>query len=386
MHTINKRQQADALHALAGQLDLDIPRTAYEKAEKRYRSLGEWLRRPESSIAHLDPDVYPQGSFRYGTVIRCNEGYDLDLVCELRVLAKDGLSQSDLKEMVGKEVAAYAKAHGMNATPDRTRRCWHLDYADDVHFHIDILPAIPEDDEVKDAIAAAIRLGLGLGDLARFAIAITDEKHPSFDAISSAWPTSNPRGFARWFEERMRPAAERILKAAARTIEDVPTYDWKTPLQVAIQILKQHRDGMFDDDRDRMPISMIITTLAALAYDGQDNLQDTLNAFVERVPGLVDRASPRILNPVNPGENFADKWQEKPELADAFWEWFEELRRDLDRLGQDLSTDDLQRHIEKRFSVAMRRDRLAGVVGVATAPAVATSRAERRTEPWGTIG
>jgi hypothetical protein len=36
-----------------------------------------------------------------------------------------------------------------------------------------------------------------------------------------------------------------------------------------------------------------------------------------------------VLNPVEPRENFADKWAEKPELATAFYEWLDRLEEDL---------------------------------------------------------
>ena len=36
---------------------LDIPESYYEKAKKRYESLGEWLHRDESAIARFDPAV-----------------------------------------------------------------------------------------------------------------------------------------------------------------------------------------------------------------------------------------------------------------------------------------------------------------------------------------
>jgi hypothetical protein len=43
---------------------LDVPRSYYEKAAARHRSLGEWLCRSESTLVAFDPDVRPQGSFR----------------------------------------------------------------------------------------------------------------------------------------------------------------------------------------------------------------------------------------------------------------------------------------------------------------------------------
>ncbi len=48
---------------------IEIPPSHYKAATDRYQSLGEWLHRKGSTIASDRPEVYPQGSFRLGTVI-----------------------------------------------------------------------------------------------------------------------------------------------------------------------------------------------------------------------------------------------------------------------------------------------------------------------------
>lgn len=118
----------DVLERLAQALD--IPDTLLDEAERSYKALGEWLGRPRSSLADYEPDISPQGSFLLGTTIRPvseADEYDLDLVCLLHSLT-DRHSQKELKEMVGREVADYAAAHGMQK-PEPGRRCWRLDYA-----------------------------------------------------------------------------------------------------------------------------------------------------------------------------------------------------------------------------------------------------------------
>ena len=88
----------------------------------------------------------PQGSFRFGTVIKPLPGhdtaYDLDQVVVLQKLRPQGMSQADLKTMFGRELAAYARAHGMEA-PEEKHRCWCLNYRDEVSFHLDSLPCVP---------------------------------------------------------------------------------------------------------------------------------------------------------------------------------------------------------------------------------------------------
>jgi len=125
---------------------LDIPPSYYEKASDRYRSLGEWLHRDESKVAELNPEVYPQGSFRYGTVnrpLRKTEEYDLDLVCEV-LLSKDDVTQKDVKHLLGEEIKAYAKANGIKAPVIERNRCWRLDYADEVLFHMGLVAKCSE--------------------------------------------------------------------------------------------------------------------------------------------------------------------------------------------------------------------------------------------------
>src|SRR5262249_47407749 len=146
--------------------------------------------------------------------------------------------------------------------------------------------------------------------------------------------SSNPRGFARWFESRARLAAgDRIAKLiAARayaTVDDVPPYEWKTPLQRSIQIMKRHRDVMFRDNPDEAPISMIITDLAACAYEGELDLHTAPTNIVGRMPNFVKPTGPRIPNPTDPREDYADKWATNPALEENFWIWHSQLKSDI---------------------------------------------------------
>ena len=54
------------IEELAGAID--IPDSAYEKAEARYKDLGEWFGRKEARCHVFAPHIYLQGSFRLGTV------------------------------------------------------------------------------------------------------------------------------------------------------------------------------------------------------------------------------------------------------------------------------------------------------------------------------
>ena len=326
---------------------LDIPESYFELAVKRYESIGEWLERDGSIVAQYNPLIYPQGSFQLGTVtkpISDKEEYDLDLVSELSIL-KNSISQADLKKMVGHEIKFYASAHHMKSPVKEGKRCWTLHYADDVQFHVDILPAIPDAVEFKQFLESR---GVELSSWLDFAIAITDKTLPNYNRIDSEWPRSNPKGYAEWFRSRMQTRFDAIRKSLMeRQVNDVPEYKVKTPLQRSIQILKRHRDIWFNKNQSvygkkAKPISIIITTLAAHAYDNEIDLQQTLLKIVTEMPRHIEyynNGAALIRNPVNPLENFADKWREYPIQKTCFMEWLKQAQYDL---TQALELSDIQ--------------------------------------------
>lgn len=370
---------------------LDIPPSYYQKAAERYKSLGEWLHRKESKASLFSPDIYPQGSFRYGTVIRPlspGDEYDLDLVCQVD-LKKSGITQHRLKGLIGEEVQLYAKYNSFKEEAEEKPRCWRLNYADHVNFHMDILPCIPEDKEFIDSL---VRLGVP-ANLASTAVAITDNRRANYGVISTNWPTSNPRGVATWFENSARAAAysqiEKLVKCQIyASVDDVPPYEWKTPLQRSIQILKRHRDVMFKDSPEWKPLSMIITTLATHAYEGETDLGMALTNIIDRMPQYVNTAKPRIPNPVNPGEDFADRWAKDSHYEINFWSWHAQVKADNFRLSILRDVSQINQTLKNKFNLNLSPDmqqqlETSGIstskVVVSAAPTIHIASAQK---PW----
>jgi hypothetical protein len=372
--------------------EIEIPRSYYEKAVARHRSLGEWLCRPESTVAAFAPVVVPQGSFRYGTVVRPvvqTQKYDLDNVTTLQI-EKTRMPQKELKNLYGAEIKAYAIAHNMTDPIEERNRCWRVFYADAFSFHLDSLPCVPEDRRVVEAIVAA---GVPV-HLARLAVAITDKRHPHYERISAALFSSNLRGFADWFEECARSWALPHLKELVKgnfyaAVEDVPAYEFKTPLQQAIQILKRHRDVMFRSSPRLAPISMIITNLAAHAYEGEPDLFAALTNLVEKMPQFVRTDKPRVPNPANPVEDYADKWSLDPSLERSFWRWHTQVRADLRKLADAVTGETLGELIAGTLGVVLSEEQLQLFGGGRTgrAPAIVRSPVlaipKSTPRPWG---
>jgi len=348
------------LDALAGELAIDERR--YDQACRSYGSLGDWLHRPESSVRDYDPQIYVQGSFRLGTAIRPlsdHEEYDVDSVCVLRALGTGSLTQSHLKTLVGDEVKAYRRSQNMVKPVTEGRRCWVPSYADEAQFHMDIVPAVPNAQRQRLLLEAR-----GLDETwSDTALVITDIRSPTFQILSDDWQRSNPKGYAEWFRLRMGAVFQRRRRALAESVhasvEDIPDYRVRTPLQSAVMILKRHRDGMFEDRYDERPISIIITTLAAHAYEGEEKIADALYAILSRMDDeqFIEMDGPRciIRNPSDPFENFADKWPQHPERQRAFFEWLAQARSDFGALAKQVEHRRLVQSVQPRMGAVAER-------------------------------
>jgi len=358
--------------------ELDIPPHKYKEAMERYDAIKRHLECGTYPGSIPPPSIYLQGSFRYGTVIRPVRGgkdcgFDIDIVCEVN-RNKDDDNPEDLKEDVGAEVKDYARKNRMGR-PENKRRCWALEYEPDsqgIGLHVDVLPCVPDCDNDAGKLIP--------WQYASTAIAITDRDDDAKPPEHS-WRSSNPHGYAKWFQHICQPGFSHIDSRQQKTLlfeayqgqerfydraEDIPDELLRTPLQRAIQIMKRHRDIRFCGAREHKPISMIITTLAARLYESHSadfaTTRSALRFIVEmlaehavlvenrtlredvRALRLIQRDGDRwcIPNPVNPhcpgdpedqGENFADRWHEDNHVkAKAFFQWVSWLEDDLDSL------------------------------------------------------
>ena len=376
MTTENHQTLSNIFNGLAD--ELDVPPSKYEDAKARYEAVGDWLGDDDSALAPYAPVISPQGSFALGTAVRPlgDDDYDVDAVCELQLTSQE-VTQQQLKAMVGHRLKhPKSRYRHMIKPPEGGRRCWTIEYADSSKFHLDVLPAIPDDFDWL--------LDLGVPyQWACTAIKLTDRKawEQGLD-----WPRSNPKGYAAWFKDRMHVTLVEAKLALARAeraeVEEIEDFRVRTPLQRLVQILKRHRDKRYNGDADK-PISIIITTLAAQAYSNEPRLMDALLQVVPKMRRGVERRDGVlwVANPVNPEENFADKWVEKPRKAKLFFEWLSAVERECYDLLADHRRDRLVAYLSESFgereAVAVlakhgSRGKLAGTVG-ALAPAVPTS-------------
>ncbi len=312
--------------------ELDISPQQFKLAEHRYTDLGQWL--VNQGIGN--PDVYPQGSFRLGTVLRPTGGgdFDIDLVF-LRYLAKESITQDELRAQAGQLLKAYIAERGAangNPTLKERGRCWELIYSGD-RFHMDVLPVIPDPDGDNTAVLLS-------------------------DRDMYLWQHSNPIGYANWFWRSMGEAVgiSRALLAEAlkRDVEDVPEWLVRTTLQRVVQLLKLHRDTFFRSHHQHKPPSILITTLATHAYGGESDLYEAFRKVARSLTSYVEwrNGTYWVPNPAHKDENFADKWNTDPGRKRHFDRWVDALIADTDRWATSNGVDEAVTSLGTAFGTA----------------------------------
>lgn len=378
--------------------ELNISLSLYKTAVERYTAIGNWLdeinltdvfegSEDNIPVEKIKADIFPQGSFALGTVVKPwrngeEQEYDIDLVFQLDL--EIGTKQAyALKKAVGQRLKSHSTYSKM--LKKEGKRCWTIAYAEhnNIQFHLDILPALNGQSISRTPYRNS-------------AISISDK----IDSSLYQWLPSNPRGYAKWFKEKNIIAFDRIvdferkrvagMEAISATVHDVPDQFIRTPLQRAIQILKRHRDVRFNglSNEKEKPISMIITTLAALSYDNEESISLTLENIINKLLSykslLLNGRAPTnmhklieltadgewiIRNPVCLEENFADKWHlDGHKRAKAFFQWLDWLEQDMAALVEQMEQAHQKTLLEEKFG-----SRVAAAVVPLTASTGASS-------------
>lgn len=317
--------------------NLDITETQFNNLTMSYNAVGKYLE-DDPNFKDYHPVVTPQGSLRLGTIIQpITEDGDIDVDLVYRLIGKHpNWTQRHIKDMVGQRLKDHGTYHEM-LDKEEGRRCWTLLYrqnSDNTHerYHMDILPCVADVrfnaslEQVRNKAFSSIKLD-------DIAIRITDNKAVNYETstIISDWLKSNPDGYAMWFADRCKYTAEKRENIVEAIMPIGKYVKDKSVLQRIVQILKRHRDIMFKDDEDK-PISIIITTLSARAYKGENSLLEGLTNVICTMENYITKDNNGnfvISNPVNPEENFADKWPTHPKRKEDFFKWLMQVKLDV---------------------------------------------------------
>jgi len=311
----------DLLHRIC--VDLQLSPTDHKLAVDHYKAIGEYLHAKDSPIAKYDPDIYPQGSLRIGTTVkpRGQQEYDLDLVCEMK-----GLKPAECADPISllNDIERWLKANGIYKDKvERMNRCVRVNY--EHKFHLDILPACPD------------------GGSGYCCVVVPDRK-------ADDWKPSNPKGYAEWFEKIAKSSEFEVYFKAIEPVPHQEMLELKPPLKRAVQLIKRDRDIKLGYD-SKAAISIVLTTLSAQNYFGQESVNETLMGILEGIVASLpsDGSILRVENPMNKEERFSERWEDDPKLYNEFKEWITEFRNDWRAVNQAAGLPRRTPHLSKLF-------------------------------------
>lgn len=350
-----EQREKDILKLIEG---VDIPQSLYEKAIGHYNAVAAFLQE-----WGIDSDIYPQGSYSLGTVVRpyreCEDAaYDLDAICEIKI-SKSDTTAEEIKRMVGDALKSDGTYQKM--LQKEWDKCWTLEYSDvnGIGFSVDIVPAVAEEDIMLKNVLESEGVSLAVYDSQ---IAITHKNGNEY-----TWKTSNPKAYQNWFKklnERFVQAEKqrlvqkhqgRLFEINEGTVEKIPEIQERSALQRVIQIIKYHADVYYTKGKIKKykSASVIVTTLIALLAQEVDpslevfpllnyivgqleiygeNLVLTESAFAARYENknVIRRIGGQwiLKNPLNPSENLVDSWNKEPRKAQYFFQWLRVLKED----------------------------------------------------------
>lgn len=303
---------------------LQISATQYKNAKEKYVNVGKWLAAPESPIARLEPQIYPQGSMALQTTVRPwndDDSYDLDLVLQVEPTSEEPMTLYRLVEARLKESPHY------RGILEQKKRCLCLNFVGDDHaFHMDILPARPD---------------IVRGDTC---IEVPDRKTPT------VWQPSNPIGYRKWFE---RVAIREAILLAEREQEPLPDNDpayAKAVLKRAVQLMKRRRDLMIRDP-DLSPRSVVLTTLAGTYYRGERDVLSALASILLGIKIAVENARPgriEVCNPTNPDERFCESFKTEAQYS-AFVSYVDQFLSEVRAMATLVGFSKLQPALSRMF-------------------------------------
>ena len=116
-----------------------------------------------------------------------------------------------------------------------------------------------------------------------------------------------------------------------------------------------------------------------------------LASVTSKMPEQVERRAGDywIANPVQPDENFADRWKGRPDRAKQFFDWMEVAQADFERFGREPGVDRLiesmarsfgeepARRAGQRFGARLNDKRTSGRLQVSAAGLLGSSSGQR---------
>lgn len=285
-------------------VSLQLTLNKYKELLSNYQALVKFISN-KHILSDDDGVIFVQGSFAIDTAIKPlrKDEVDVDMVAMFSQVWTPGMQvQSFYKKL--EEIFQGSRYEDMYEVYKNVIR---INYSSNYHF--DIMPTLPITASNSNSLKAV-------------------------DTKMSRWVNRFPKLYIDWFInkanlindyekgilfDRSRYSVEVFKKMATEPLKEPKEYYSKAPLTRIIQLIKRARDVFFKDVDEFIPQSIVLTTIVANDYKGE---QSIYKALLNASKGLFSYAKSNkqftIVNPVSQKEIFTDKWQKEPKYYENF--------------------------------------------------------------------
>lgn len=326
---------------------IQLSPTNYRLAERRVKTLADWLDRDGSELAGRVELVYPQGSMAINaTIASCLERdeFDIDVIAQLDLPI--GTTPEQALDLLYRSIKGEKGSRYYSVTR-RNTRCVTVEYAE---MHVDLTPAqlLPAREPRVSHIF---------------------HHRPEEPGTLGRRVVANPYGFAEWFKE-VTPrslefeeyfevhsrAADRLIVHAAETEEvpeQIPAY-LKPPAVIALQLIKRFRNVQYEERDDRRPPSVLLACRVAQASSGSSRPFVELLRQARQLAGYFaeHQALGRPVHVVNPTcseDLFSDRWPSSLAEQGVFLGDLRFLVAQLERIEREADLETMADVFERLF-------------------------------------
>ena len=331
---------------------IQLSATDYRKAEERYKTLSDWIDRPNNPLAGLVQLVYSQGSMAIGATIASRlttDEFDVDFIAQLALPI--GTSPKIVLDLIFESIRGEPGSRYYDMA-ERRSRCVTVDYADKRHADITPMSRLLNPRERESHL---------------FHSKPEDPQEQDLTLVA------NPFGFAEWFKENT-PADEEfaklfekrasdyeLLMADSEDLPDQESAHRKSKAVIVLQLLKRWRNIKYDKREGRRPPSVMMSKLIADAANSTNMLSEELLHQAKAMQDELNRWHRAgqlicVANPVCLADVLTDRWPGSLDEQAIFIRDLDDLVIKVERLLAGCSLRDMQLIMTDLFGEAPTGD------------------------------
>lgn len=223
------------------------------------------------------------------------------------------------------------------------------------------------------------------------------------DRELEGWRDSNSRKYIDWFSQQAEKVQQEASSRRTDYAEPLPlqeSLEDKPVLKCAVQLVKRYRDIAFKNMPDVAPVSIVLSTLCADHYQGQNSVSEAVASILDGMAMSIAQHQGKRLQVWNPAnkvpEDLGERWDDAKAYS-RFLIWVKAFRKLWQQLTDARGYSEISSLLEALFgeqptkdviredAIQLTQHRTNGQLGVLTGTGMLTSQPNAIRSPKNTF-